>query len=88
MDWREKALCKGLLELFFSTDFRQINEAKSICYECPVREECLFAALEEEPPDYRSMHGVRGGMTARQRYRYRKEIAKEVKKWPRSVSNH
>lgn len=40
-----------------------------ICRQCPVRQACLDAAMAEEnglPVDHR--HGIRGGLTRKQRY--------------------
>ncbi len=60
-------------ELFFSTDPRDVAEAKRICRtECApaVREACLELALSNEGrwnTAYRT--GVFGGLTARERFR-------------------
>jgi WhiB family redox-sensing transcriptional regulator len=40
------------------------REAKAVCKECPVRRECLIAALTERHPD-----GIWGGFTTRERQR-------------------
>ena len=42
--------------LFFSDDPLDIARAKAICAKCPVRDQCLRAALEENEP-----WGVWGG---------------------------
>ena len=41
-EWREKALCKGLNLQGWKT------LPKSLCFECPVRRECLWEALVED----------------------------------------
>ncbi|HEY9376096.1 MAG TPA: WhiB family transcriptional regulator [Jiangellaceae bacterium] len=52
MDWRHVAACRDEdPELFFPIGntgpaLLQIEEAKSVCRRCPVREECLQFALE------------------------------------------
>jgi len=67
-DWRDDATCRTVdPELFFPSGHgSQVTEmeeqAKKVCAVCPVREECLDAALEAG--DYT---GVRGGLTAKER---------------------
>ncbi len=58
--------------MFFSFDERLTKKAKkaiAICETCPVKQECLRAAMVEER-DMSKKHacGIRGGMTARQRW--------------------
>ncbi len=48
--------CQRRPELFFATHGRPLELAKELCAACPVREECLSAALERGEP-----HGVWGG---------------------------
>ncbi|MPZ00722.1 MAG: WhiB family transcriptional regulator [Actinophytocola sp.] len=68
MDWRHRAACRDEdPELFFPvTDIgpgaKQVDEAKSICATCPVRERCLRFAL-----DNGLTYGVFGGMTEQDR---------------------
>ena len=58
--WRVEALCRdgsaSLVELFFSEQLDDIAAAKAFCGECPVREDCLEAALTRREP-----WGVWGG---------------------------
>jgi WhiB family transcriptional regulator, redox-sensing transcriptional regulator len=58
--WRVDARCRdgsaSLTDLFFSEDIGDIARAKSFCAECPVRTECLDAALTRQEP-----WGVWGG---------------------------
>lgn len=67
-DWRDDATCRTVdPELFFPTGRAgQVTEmeqqAKKVCAVCPVREECLDTALEDD--DYT---GVRGGLSAKER---------------------
>lgn len=68
--WQDQAACRGHdAELFFpelgDTD-RRIPRAKKICAGCPVRADCLEAAMRMEAGlYYRS--GVWGGLSAKQR---------------------
>lgn len=66
--WRLDAACLGQdLSLFFSdgdSSRAQTNarEAKALCAGCPVAAQCLADAHET-----RDEHGVRGGLTGRER---------------------
>jgi WhiB family redox-sensing transcriptional regulator len=48
--------CQAQPELFFAVHGRALDLAKELCATCPVREECLSAALQRGEP-----HGVWGG---------------------------
>ena len=48
--------CQQQPELFFETYGQALDLAKKLCADCPIREECLTAALERHEP-----HGVWGG---------------------------
>jgi WhiB family redox-sensing transcriptional regulator len=68
-DWRAGALCASIdPDIFFAVGAREHREAKSICKQCPVRTQCLVHALEA-PID----HGIWGGMTERERRRFRRQ---------------
>lgn len=65
-DWFKHASCKGLTHLMFPKEHKDITyiaEARRICSECPVKQQCLEYALEFPPAD---MHGVWAGLTSRQ----------------------
>ena len=68
MDWRHVAACRDEdPELFFPIGntgpaLLQIEEAKSVCRRCPVREECLQFALESGQDA-----GVWGGLSEDER---------------------
>ncbi|WP_034268158.1 WhiB family transcriptional regulator [Haloechinothrix halophila] len=68
MDWRHRAACRDEdPEVFFPvTDMgpgaKQVDEAKSVCARCPVREQCLRFAL-----DNGLNYGIFGGMTEQER---------------------
>jgi WhiB family redox-sensing transcriptional regulator len=67
-DWRELAACKGRDQrVFFPRrhDLFAVTVAKSVCATCPVRAECLHAALSAPFP----VVGVWGGMLEHERSR-------------------
>lgn len=67
-DWRHDAACRGLAHRYFDpwdADERaeQPNAtATQFCETCPVKRECLIAAIENDEES-----GVWGGLTRRQR---------------------
>jgi WhiB family redox-sensing transcriptional regulator len=71
--WREHAACQGEdPELFFPVGetgpaLEQIAEAKQLCAECPVRQECLRFAI-----DTRQDYGIWGGLTREERRKVRR----------------
>lgn len=73
-NWRDYAECLSFGEgVFFAEkggDMRAKSEAaKSICRRCDVRDICLEVALAEEEGVGRTYrHGVRGSMTAEERW--------------------
>lgn len=69
--WAQDALCAQIdPEIFFPNKGESIKQAVSICSQCPVRQECLDAALEEEAASSGyGRYGIRGGLTARERAR-------------------
>lgn len=71
-NWFDKARCRGFdLNVFFphGNDFTTLLQiALDVCDECPVREQCLEAALEEEGDlGVKCRFGIRGGMQPSQR---------------------
>lgn len=72
--WRDAAFCATPREgADWTTDYTtpERTQARLICNtRCPVREECLTAALEEERGKT-TLHrtGIRGGLTPAQRVR-------------------
>ena len=68
-DWRAYAACAETdPDLWFAAGALEHKIAKRICRVCPVRIECLTYAMDE-PVD----HGVWGGLTERERRRYRRQ---------------
>lgn len=85
--WRDDALCAtdeydGRRDMWFphQTDHTTRAEAKRICALCPVRVACLVDALREEGSrTSANRHGIRGGLTPKQR-RNRYEAARKKQK--------
>jgi WhiB family redox-sensing transcriptional regulator len=64
-EWEEQALCRDVQDqtLFFPEHGnRSPAKAKRMCGRCPVRDECLEAALVND-----ERFGIWGGMTERER---------------------
>ncbi|MDN3297566.1 WhiB family transcriptional regulator [Streptomyces ficellus] len=78
-DWRLRALCRDEdPDLFFpigSTGpaLLQVEEAKSVCRRCPVREACLEWALESGQEA-----GVWGGMSEDERRALKRRTARRA----------
>ena len=72
-DWTEEALCAEIGgDIFFPKKGGSTREAKAICAQCPVRQECLDYALDYEShnhpgADTRHPHGIWGGLSERER---------------------
>jgi WhiB family redox-sensing transcriptional regulator len=62
LTWKQHAACIGKQQYFFD-DFKAtlVREAKKICADCPVREQCLDHAMKFQE------YGVWGGLTANER---------------------
>ena len=72
--WQEQARCRGVDgDVFFPERGESSRPAKRICAECPVRLECLNAALRRG-----EQYGVWGGMTQRERRRLLRTIRRQV----------
>lgn len=69
MSWSEDAACRGMdIGWWYPTRGDRLASAvaRMICRSCPVRGECLAAALAEEA-EVAWRYGVRGGLTAGER---------------------
>lgn len=65
-EWRTQAACLDAdPDIFFQSSTKA---AKAICRECPVADECLMYAM-----DNNETYGVWGGMSPHQRKRMRKD---------------
>lgn len=68
-NWRALGSCATSdPDLWFAVGALEHKQAKLICRTCPVRKECLAYAMDA-PVD----HGIWGGLTERERRRYRRK---------------
>jgi WhiB family redox-sensing transcriptional regulator len=68
-DWRSFGRCAQIdPNLWFAVGAREHKLAKQVCGRCPVRKQCLEYAMDT-PVD----HGVWGGLTERERRRFRRK---------------
>ena len=68
MSWRSDALCAQTdPEAFFPGKGGSTQEAKKVCADCTVRKQCLEWAI-----DHDERFGIWGGMSERERRRYKK----------------
>jgi hypothetical protein len=56
------AKCIGNTDLFFKETYPEIDMAKKLCHDCPVKRQCLTESLERLEP-----YGVWGGLTYEER---------------------
>lgn len=71
LGWQQDAACLGMNpELFFPGrgDTGTLNEAKRVCRECPVQEQCLEYSFR-----HHELWGVWGGTSERERRRLRRQ---------------
>ncbi len=72
------AACRGACTaVFFPVSDAQADDAKAVCAECPVAEQCLEYAIATHQPD-----GVWGGLTAIERHRLvrrRQKLARDAR---------
>jgi WhiB family redox-sensing transcriptional regulator len=62
-NWAARSSCKkNMQDAFFSKGAANVERAKQVCANCPVRTECLAEALDKQIP-----WGVWGGMSERER---------------------
>ena len=72
--WTDDAACTTVpLEVFYGTDEKPITniekeQAKDICYACPVRRECLIVSIETN-----EYWGIWGGVDERERRAFIRE---------------
>ena len=77
--WQRQALCRDEDPdyWFADTGSQQRKYAIKVCQNCPVKLDCLAAALDEEEGLTRQLRaGVRGGLIATQRYELAKQLGK------------
>lgn len=69
--WQDEALCAQTdPDAFFPEQGMSSRDAKSVCAACPVRQECLEYALEND-----ERFGVWGGLSERERRALRSRTA-------------
>jgi WhiB family transcriptional regulator, redox-sensing transcriptional regulator len=72
--WRHRAACVGSdPAMWFPEDDAGVAECVAVCEGCPVRQECLTAALVETRGSYDEV-GVRGGLTPAERKSLRRML--------------
>ena len=81
-DWYQKAACKGAdQDAWFPTvgygNSQTVQEARVVCFSCPVQQECLNFALE-----HNEMYGIWGGYSPKARNAIRRG---ENRKPPRKL---
>lgn len=78
--WREQASCLFSPEpdIFFTPQF--YGEAKEICAQCPVTDECLAEGIRQDGENnHGGIHGIWGGLTPEERINLkRRQKRKEV----------
>lgn len=73
LDWQDEAVCAQTdPEAFFPEKGGSTRDAKTVCSTCPVREQCLEYALENE-----ERFGIWGGLSERERRKISKERREE-----------
>lgn len=79
-DWRAKAACRGLTDLFYTVRGEGQGDAKEVCHtKCPVQQECLDEAMNwTDGWKWGERHGVWGGTSERERRRLRVSIRKSA----------
>lgn len=83
-DWRAHGKCSETdPDLWFSVGAREHKAAKLICRTCPVKDACLAYAMDA-PVD----HGIWGGLTERERRRYRRQAGVSGWRTVLEVSEH
>lgn len=75
--WMVQGLCYGASSVdFFPSTGVGVDAARRVCMQCPVREQCLDYALNNQID-----HGVWGGASERERHRIlrrRKQVAMQA----------
>ena len=68
--WLERAACRGKGPNLWAPEGKGIHAsaAKAVCEACPVRQECLDDAIEQN-----ERFGIRGGLSYKERLRYKRE---------------
>jgi WhiB family redox-sensing transcriptional regulator len=82
--WRHAALCVGRDQGSWfpanDEDAFQTLEARRVCGECPVRDECLTYAVEAH-----EKHGIWGGLSPKERAAYGRRVRRERRREQREA---
>ena len=75
MTWKEHGACVDMdVDVFFPLPgprfHAQVQQAKRICGDCPVQQDCLEYALEFVRGRYITLPGIYGGMTEPERWKH------------------
>lgn len=71
LSWQDRGLCGQIdPELWFPEKGGSVREAKRICRGCPVKDECLEYALEND-----ERFGIWGGLSERERRHIKRQAA-------------
>jgi hypothetical protein len=76
-EWLQRAACRGKPIGWWypgTADTFTASVAVMVCRRCPVRSECLDAALAEETAAEGYVFGIRAGLGARQRIQLRRRV--------------
>lgn len=73
--WASQAACVGIDPRVFFTN--NPGPAKRVCARCPVADDCLADVLATESDTLTDRHGIRGGMTPRERHHFA-QVLREV----------
>jgi WhiB family redox-sensing transcriptional regulator len=69
IEWMTDALCPQVSQdLFFPEKGKRVDDAKSVCRDCPVTDKCLQLALSIPG----GVYGIWGGTTEAERRRLRR----------------
>ena len=69
LQWMEKGACKDMNpDLFFPHNGENNEEAKAVCIECPVQQECLDYAVSQS-----GLMGIWGGLSETERRTVRRK---------------
>lgn len=83
--WMDEALCAQVdTELFYPEKGGSTRNAKQTCMTCPVREECLTYALDNDEE-----HGIWGGLSVIERRRVAQErgLVRSTPRRPAAISD-
>lgn len=82
-EWQEQAVCTQVdPAIFYPDKGTPLDDARRVCAVCPVREECLQAALDRD-----ERFGVFGGASVRQRIAMKRKAQQLPRLEPKPVDH-